>query len=63
MKWLSFNGMIININLRDVLFGHDIDNEENLVITVIMLGKMFIFKCKYNERGLDADFLFNYITQ
>ena len=62
-EWLlmEYNIRIV-IVLRDVLFGHDYNQDENVVNRIIMLAKGYIVQCKYKEQEIRFNDLISFIN-
>ena len=52
-EWLAKEyNIIINIVLKDILFGHRQEDQNNFINTVISYAKLYINKCKIQELEL-----------
>ena len=55
-EWLRIEHDIdVNLKLRDVLFGYNVHEGNNLVNQCIANAKLYIFNCKHNDKRLDLE--------
>ena len=54
--------LTVEIGPKDVLFGHDCEQENNVVNLIIMYAKMFIYKCKYKGTEIHFEHFLLYVN-
>ena len=53
VEYLSIeHGLTVNLSLEDILFGHASIKGNNIINKTIMLGKLYVFRCKNAEKEL-----------
>jgi len=55
-EWLhTEHNIITNILLKDILFGHQMDDHSNLLNIVIFYARLYIMNCKVQNKELKMD--------